>query len=319
MSTASTNSNKECKTCDDTKCSARSQRPGEGDDEFSERQALLSRMCRIKHKIMVLSGKGGVGKSTVAVNLAAALARANKRVGLLDIDIHGPSVPKLLHMEGTPISGNGETLFPVTAESSSGTLSVMSIGFLLRNRDDAVIWRGPMKYNVIKQFLKDVQWGELDYLVIDSPPGTGDEPLTVAQLIEDADGAVVVTTPQEMAVQDVRRCIVFCRQVDLPVLGVVENMSGFACPKCGELVKIFGSDGGRKMAEEMNVPFLGAIPIEPEVVVSGDSGVPLVQARPDSETAKAFGRIVDALLERVAGVDDPAGSPVLSDGDRIKE
>jgi predicted Fe-Mo cluster-binding NifX family protein len=173
----------------------------------------------------------------------------------------------------------------------------MSIGFLLRGKDDAVIWRGPRKYGVIKEFLKDVEWGDLDYLVVDSPPGTGDEPLAVAQLIERADGAVVVTTPQELAVQDVRRCIVFCRQVELPVLGVVENMSGFTCPKCGELVRIFGADGGRVMAEEMGVPYLGAIPIEPEVVVSGDSGRPIVQAKPHSETAKAFGRIVRALLE----------------------
>jgi Mrp family chromosome partitioning ATPase/predicted Fe-Mo cluster-binding NifX family protein len=254
-------------------------------------------MCRIKHKIMVLSGKGGVGKSTVAVNLATALALAGKKVGLLDVDIHGPSVPKLLHIEGTPLLWNDKTLLPVKFDCGAGSLSVMSIAFLLRQRDDAVIWRGPRKYAVIKQFLKDVEWGELDYLVVDSPPGTGDEPLAVAQLIEKADGAVVVTTPQEVAVQDVRRCIVFCRQVELPVLGVVENMSGFTCPKCGELVKIFGADGGRLMAEEMGVPYLGAIPIEPEIVVSGDSGTPMVQAKPHSETAKAFGRIVRTLLD----------------------
>jgi Mrp family chromosome partitioning ATPase len=254
-------------------------------------------MCRIDHKIMVLSGKGGVGKSTVAVNLAVALAMAGKQVGLLDVDIHGPSVPKLLHIEGSQISAFGDALLPVTVACGTGSLSVMSIGFLLRERSEAVIWRGPRKFGVIKQFLKDVEWGELDYLVVDSPPGTGDEPLAVAQLIEKADGAVVVTTPQEVAVQDVRRCIVFCRQVGLPVLGVVENMSGFTCPKCGELVKIFGTDGGRAMAEEMGVPYLGAIPIEPEVVVSGDGGTPIVQAKPHSEAAKAFGRIVRTLLE----------------------
>jgi ATP-binding protein involved in chromosome partitioning len=307
MPDTSTTSNKDCKTCDDAQCSARERRPNESEEELSERQLLLSRMCQIRHKIIVLSGKGGVGKSTVAVNLAAALTRAPRRIGLLDVDIHGPSIPKLLHLEGTPITGDGNTLYPVTADFGTEALSVMSIGFLLRNRDDAVIWRGPMKHTVIKQFLKDVQWGKLDYLVIDSPPGTGDEPLTVAQLIENADGAVVVTTPQQMSVQDVRRCIVFCRQLGLPVLGVVENMSGFTCPKCGELVNIFGSDGGLKMAEDMGVPFLGSIPIEPEVVVTGDSGVPVVQARPDSETAKAFARIADALLEREANADEPAG------------
>lgn len=288
---------KTCKTCGDSQCAAQEKRPGEPEEEFLDRQAIQSRMCRIQHKIVVLSGKGGVGKSTVAVNLATALAMAGKRVGLLDVDIHGPSVPKLLHMEGAPITAHDNALCPVKVDQGAGTLSVMSIGFLLREKDDAVIWRGPRKYGVIKQFLKDVEWGDLDYLLVDSPPGTGDEPLAVAQMIEKADGAIVVTTPQDVAVQDVRRCIVFCRQVALPVLGVVENMSGFTCPKCGELIKIFGADGGRTMAEEMGVPYLGAIPIEPEVVVSGDSGTPMVQAKPHSETAKAFGRIVRRLLE----------------------
>ena len=286
-----------CGTCTEPGCSAREKRPGENDEELRDRQALLSRMCRIQHKIMVLSGKGGVGKSTVAVNLAASLAMAGKRVGLLDVDIHGPSVPKLLHVAGTPVSGTDEALLPVRVACGPGTLSVMSIGFLLRERDDAVVWRGPRKFGLIKQFLRDVEWGDLDYLVVDAPPGTGDEPLAVAQLIENADGAVVVTTPQEVAVQDVRRCIVFCRQVEVPVLGVVENMSGFTCPKCGERVEIFGADGGRAMAEEMGVPFLGAIPIEPEVVLSGDGGTPIVRSKPGSETAKAFARIVGALLD----------------------
>jgi Mrp family chromosome partitioning ATPase/predicted Fe-Mo cluster-binding NifX family protein len=281
----------------DSSCAAQEKRPGEREEDFLDRQVLQSRMSRIQHKILVLSGKGGVGKSTVAVNLAAALAMAGKRVGLLDVDIHGPSVPKLLHLEGSQISGSDGAMLPVRASFEPGSLSVMSIGFLLRERDDAVIWRGPRKYGVIKQFLKDVDWGSLDYLVVDSPPGTGDEPLAVAQLVEKADGAVVVTTPQEVAVQDVRRCVVFCRQVDLPVLGVVENMSGFTCPKCGEHIRIFGADGGRTMAEEMSVPYLGAIPIEPEVVASGDSGTPMVKAHPHSETAKAFGRIVRTLLE----------------------
>lgn len=262
-----------------------------------ERQALQSRMSQIKHKILVLSGKGGVGKSTVAVNLAAALAMAGKRVGLLDVDIHGPSIPKLLHVEGTALSSAENTLNPVKLPYADGEISVMSIGFLLRERDDAVIWRGPLKHGVIKQFLKDVAWGELDYLVVDSPPGTGDEPLAVAQLIGKADGAVVVTTPQEIAVQDVRRCVVFCRKVDLPVIGVVENMSGFTCPKCGEHIDIFGSEGGRNMARDMGVRFLGNIPLDPSVVTSGDMGIPMVQAHPHSETAKTFGRIVRTLLE----------------------
>jgi len=287
---------KKCDTCNDSNCSEQEKRPGEREEDYLDRQALSSRMCQIRHKIMVLSGKGGVGKSTVAVNLAASLAMAGKQVGLLDIDIHGPSVPKLLHIEGTPISGGGGTMYPVKVDYPDGALKVMSIGLLLRGRDDAVIWRGPLKYNVIKQLLKDVEWGTLDYLIVDSPPGTGDEPLSIAQLVEKADGAVIVTTPQEVAVQDVRRCVVFCRQLNLPVLGVVENMSDFTCPRCGEHTRIFGSDGGRTMAQEMGLPYLGAIPIEPDVVTSGDSGKPIVQAYPHSETAKAFGRIVRKLL-----------------------
>ncbi len=286
-----------CNTCSDGQCSAQKKRPGERDEDFHDRQALLSRLCQIEHKIMVLSGKGGVGKSTVAVNIAAALAMEGKRVGLLDVDIHGPSVPRLLAIKDTPLPGGENTLCPVQIAFRPGTLSVMSIGFLLNERD-AVIWRGPRKHGLIKQFLRDVEWGELDYLVIDAPPGTGDEPLAIAELISNADGAVVVTTPQQVAIQDVRRCIVFCGQLDLAVIGVVENMSGFSCPKCGEAFKIFGGAGGRAIAEEMDVPYLGAIPIDPEVVVACDGGTPMVQAKPDSETAKAFGRIVQTLLER---------------------
>jgi ATP-binding protein involved in chromosome partitioning len=285
-----------CNSCNDSQCSAQERRAGEREEDFIARQELQSRMCQIQHKILVLSGKGGVGKSTVAVNLAAALAMAGKQVGLLDVDVHGPSVPKLLHLEGAPISSDGDGMIPVEVDFQTGKIRVMSIGFLLRGKDDAVIWRGPRKYGLIKQFLKDVAWGSLDYLVIDSPPGTGDEPLAVAELIEKADGAIVVTTPQEVAVQDVRRCVVFCRELKLPVLGIVENMSGYTCPKCGEHVDLFGSDGGRIMAEEMGVPYLSGIPIEPEVVKSGDSGIPMVKAYPHSKSATAFGRIVRALL-----------------------
>ena len=288
---------KKCGSCGDTTCQTSAKRPGEDDAEFLERQALQSRMCQIKQKVLVLSGKGGVGKSTVAVNLAAALAMAGKKVGLLDIDIHGPSVPKLLNMEEARAISGGNALVPVKVPCDNSILKVMSIGFLLPKRDDAVIWRGPMKYGIIKQFLTDVEWGELDYLVVDSPPGTGDEPLSVVQLIENADGAVIVTTPQQVAVQDVRKCVTFCRQLNLPVLGVVENMSGFTCPKCGEHLQIFGSDGGRVMAQEMGVPYLTAIPIETDVVASGENGKPIVQSHPHSETAKAVGRIVRQIIE----------------------
>jgi Mrp family chromosome partitioning ATPase/predicted Fe-Mo cluster-binding NifX family protein len=283
-------------------CSCSEEKPKDG--------SPASRMSRIRRKLLVLSGKGGVGKSTVAVNLAAALAMAGKRVGLLDVDIHGPSVPKLLGVEGGQLTATGDDIDPLEVPCGPGALRVMSIGFLLRERDEPVIWRGPRKHGVIKQFLEEVEWGELDWLVVDAPPGTGDEPLAVAQLVGDA-SAVVVTTPQALAVQDVRRSVVFCREVKVPVLGVVENMSGFSCPRCGERVSIFGSDGGRAMAEQMGLPFLGAIPIEPEVVLSGDAGRPIVQSQPHSETAKAFGRIVRTLLapELSAAAARPAPRP----------
>jgi len=231
--------------------------PGPETDETTKAARLAERMGRIRNKIFVLSGKGGVGKSTVAVNLAVALALAGKEVGLLDVDFHGPSIPKLLKMEDRRAEVAGGTILPVPFDDR---LKVISIGFMLTGRDDAVIWRGPMKMQVIRQFLEDVAWGTLDYLVIDSPPGTGDEPLSVAQLIPDVTGAIVVTTPQELSLADVRRCIGFCRRLNLPVLGVIENMSGFVCPNCGERVDIFKTGGGEAMARSAGVPFLGRIP-----------------------------------------------------------
>jgi len=261
-------------------------------DEFLEQQALEERLQRIRHKILVMSGKGGVGKSTVAANLAISLALAGKRVGLLDVDIHGPSIPKLLKLDDATIQVKDGAMQPL----EKGGLKVMSIGFLLRNRDDAVIWRGPIKMGVIKQFLKDVAWGGLDYLIIDSPPGTGDEPLSVAQLAAPVDGAVIVTTPQDVATADVRRSINFCRQLDIPVLGVVENMSGFVCPKCGTVTDIFKAGGGERMAAEMNVPFLGRISIDPAVGEACDDGKPFVYHYCRTDTAKAFERVVAPIL-----------------------
>lgn len=263
-----------------------------------EQQQIRLRMGRIKHKILVLSGKGGVGKSTVAANLATSLAARGRKVGLLDVDIHGPSIPQILGLDTcaaqlAPSGGERSLLKPVSAGQN---LSVMSIGFLLEDRNTAVIWRGPMKYKVIKQFLKDVAWGDLDYLVVDSPPGTGDEPLSVVQLLENATGAVIVTTPQDLAVSDVRRCVTFCGQLNLPVLGVIENMSGFVCPSCGERVDIFKAGGGQKMAREMTVPFLGRIPIDPQLVGAGDSGTPYLARFADTETARGFEAAVEAIL-----------------------
>jgi len=260
----------------------------------AEQEQIRQRVKQIKHQILVLSGKGGVGKSTVAVNLAISLSDAGKKVGLLDIDIHGPSIPKILNLETKAVQAIGDTILPVEVTEN---LKVMSIGFLLRGKDDAVIWRGPMKYQMIKQFLKDVDWGSLDFLVVDSPPGTGDEPLSIVQLLENADGAVIVTTPQEVALSDVRKCITFCRNLKLPVLGVLENMSGFVCPRCGERTDIFKSGGGEKMAGEMNVPFLGRIPIDPQIVQACDSGQPYVQHYSQSQTAKAFSEAMLPLLK----------------------
>jgi len=261
----------------------------------ADEEQIRRRLEQIKHQILVLSGKGGVGKSTVAANLAVSLVLAGKRVGLLDIDIHGPSIPKILNLEAKRAQSVGHQIMPIEVMQN---FKVMSIGFLLPGRDDAVIWRGPLKYQMIKQFIKDVEWGSLDFLIVDSPPGTGDEPLSVIQLLGKADGAIVVTTPQELALADVRKGISFCRSLGLPVLGVLENMSGFVCPKCGERTDIFKSGGGKDMAARMAVPFLGKIPIDPQVVQACDSGRPIVRSGGhQSETAEAFGPATRALLD----------------------
>ncbi len=262
---------------------------------FIEQKELKKRLSAIKHKILVLSGKGGVGKSTVAVTMAVLLALQGKKVGLLDIDIHGPNVPKMLGVEGRHVSGTEKNLNPYEYMPN---LKLMSIAFLLPESDSAVIWRGPLKMHMIEQFLRDVNWGELDYLVVDAPPGTGDEPLSICQLVPDADGAVIVTTPQEVSVLDVRKCITFCRQVNTPVLGVVENMSGFTCPHCGKEVNLFKSGGGETMAKEMGVTFLGSIPIDPEIVEGGDAGRPIVSLAADSPTKKSFLELVKRIIER---------------------
>jgi ATP-binding protein involved in chromosome partitioning len=262
-------------------------------EEIREQVALKDNISRIKHKVIVLSGKGGVGKSTVATNIAVALSLKGQKVGLMDIDIHGPSIPKMLGLEGTALRGTEVGLAPIVY---SDNLRVISIGFILRSENDAVIWRAPLKHKLIRDFLTDVKWGELDYLVVDSPPGTGDEPLSVIQLLGDADGAIVVTTPQDVALTDVRKAITFCRQVNLPVIGVVENMSGFVCPYCGKTVDIFKRGGGQEMAREMGVSFLGRIPLEPKVVETGDDGKPYLQYYRDSETAKAFDMVIEPLL-----------------------
>ncbi|MDD2763188.1 MAG: Mrp/NBP35 family ATP-binding protein [Opitutaceae bacterium] len=261
--------------------------------QMADEALLQARMLAIRQRLFVLSGKGGVGKSTVAVNLAIALARHGRRVGLLDVDVHGPSIPTLLRVPDGRIRVQGNTMLPV--EGGPG-LKLMSIGYLTTSGSDAIVWRGPRKHSVIRQFLSDVRWGELDYLVVDCPPGTGDEPLAVVQLAGEPAAAVVVTTPQEVAVADVRRCLTFCHQVDLPIAGLVENMSGFVCPHCGHAVDLFGAGGGESLAREAGVPLLGRIPFDPAVVAGGDAGSPFAMLDADTPTTRAFHGIVDRLL-----------------------
>ncbi|NTW29180.1 MAG: Mrp/NBP35 family ATP-binding protein [Coriobacteriia bacterium] len=282
-----------CGSCSDATCSANKRVQGEGDKDFEDRRKLQARLCRVQHKVAVLSGKGGVGKSTVAVNMAVALMLAGKRVGLLDIDIHGPSVPTMLGLEGATLIGSEDGLLPVDA----GGIKVMSIGFMLRNHDDALIWRGPVKTGIIRQFLADVEWGDLDYLIIDTPPGTGDELLSICHMIGDIDGAVIVTTPQKVASVDVRKSITFCRKLEVPVLGIVENMSGFACPHCGEVTTILSSGGGREIAQDMGVRFLGAIPMDPQIADACDSGRAFVEHFAASPTAEAMQAVIRPVLE----------------------
>lgn len=255
----------------------------------SEECRIQEGLSRIKRKLVVLSGKGGVGKSTVAVNLAFALAATGANVGLVDVDIHGPSVPKMLHLDGMKLLSDGEKITPVEI----GNLKVVSLAFLLQKPDDAIIWRGPVKLGVIRQFFSDVNWGDLDYLVVDTPPGTGDEPLTVCQILRDAD-AVIVTTPQEVSASDVRKSISFCRQLKMNILGIVENMSGFVCPHCGKVTEIFAGGAGEKLAQQYAVPFLGRLPIDPAVSAGGDAGSPFAR-QSGTAAAQSFAEIVKAI------------------------
>ncbi len=283
----------ECGGCSGEGCPS-SQPRDETPLRQAEDQALARRMDMIKHKIVVLSGKGGVGKSAVAAGLAVRLLLEGKRVGLLDIDIHGPSVPTLLGLQGQTIRQADGAMLPV--EYVSG-MHVMSIGFMLPHDDDALIWRGPMKAGVIQQFLRDVDWGELDYLIVDSPPGTGDEPLSVIQSIGEVDGVVIVTTPQTVALADVRKSVTFCRKIGAPILGVVENMSGFVCPHCSEVSEIFGRGGGERMAQEMEVPFLARLPLDPDLRRLGDDGKLSDYFRQTENTAQRnFARVVETAL-----------------------
>lgn len=274
-------------------------------NEIDRLEALMARnLARIRAKILVLSNKGGVGKSFVAVNLAAGLARLSARVGLLDADIHGPSVAKMLKFEGreTRVDAGGIAPFRINPR-----LVAFSMASLLEHADLPVIWRGPLKMNVLRQFLAEVDWGELDYLVIDSPPGTGDEPLSICQMIRNLTGAVIVTTPQDIALLDSRKCVRFLRQLSVPILGILENMSGLDCPHCGKKIDVFKSGGGERSAGELKLPFLGRIPLDLRIVESTDDGQPFVEAHPDAAAAKVLESVCRQLDVQMRGGDKHNG------------
>lgn len=260
-----------------------------------ENEKVATTLKNIKNRLLVFSGKGGVGKSTVAVNLALALSEKKLKVGLLDVDIHGPNLAKMLGKEAEKLGATGvDKILPVIVTEN---LSLVSMAFLLQDRNTPVIWRGPLKMKMIQQFIGDVMWGNLDWLIIDSPPGTGDEPLSVAQLIPEA-GAVVVTTPQEVSLLDSRKAINFARKLNLKIYGIIENMSGLICPHCGKKISLFKEGGGEMAAQELHVPFLGRIPIDPRMVESGDSGTAFILQYPESDAANAFAGVVEKILEK---------------------
>lgn len=270
--------------------------PSPHQDAQAERLRL--NLDQIRHKIVVMSGKGGVGKSTVAAYLALGLAARGHAVGLMDVDLHGPSIPRMLGIKGFPVVHEEvQNIEPIVTDHG---LKLISIEVLLPDREQSIIWRGPVKIGVIKQFIADVEWGPLDYLIIDSPPGTGDEPLTVAQSVDGAK-AVVVTTPQEIALADVRKSLDFCRQLQMPVLGVVENMSGLTCPHCGKPVDLLGQGGGKSLAEHFGLDFLGQLPWDPRLVKASDAGKPLPLDRDDQGAGAAFQALVDAVEARTQG------------------
>lgn len=251
------------------------------------------RLELIRHKLLVMSGKGGVGKSTVTVNLAMAFAMHGyvNSVGILDADIHGPCVPKMLGLRGQRLQANPIGVWPVMGPLGIG---VVSMDFLLSS-DEPVIWRGPLKMRAIQQFLSDMMWGDLEFLFIDLPPGTGDEPLSVMQLIPDMDGVIIVTIPSEVSQVVVKKAVTFARQLGVPIIGIIENMSGFVCPKCGTEINIFKVGGGQKIAEDLSVPFLGSIPIDPEICRDSDNGMPFITEHVDSPATKAFMEIVKKI------------------------
>ncbi|MCP4606317.1 MAG: P-loop NTPase [Proteobacteria bacterium] len=263
-------------------------------DVLNEEKMAFSAMAGIPHKILVMSGKGGVGKTTVAVNLAYVFAAMGKQVGIMDADLHGPNVALMTGVDGIPIFGNDDGLTPLVAANQ---VKVLSIASFLPGADCPVIWRGPRKSMAIRQFLGQGDWSGVEVLIVDCPPGTGDEPMSVAELIPDADGVVIVTSPQDVALLDSRKCVNFVKELNHKVLGIVENFAGFACPKCSHQVDLFKIGGGEQAALKLGVPFLGRIPITPKMVDSGDAGKPLVANVPDDPAVFALKTVAETIME----------------------
>ncbi len=265
-------------------------------EKIGQEKRLKERMLEIKHKLIVISGKGGVGKTTVATNLAYGLAVQGNNVGILDVDIHGPNIAKMLGIEGKRLVGSEFRIEPVKVLSN---LKAVSLALLFENKDQPIIWRGPLKMITIKQFLSDVNWGELDYLIIDSPPGTGDEPLSVCQFIPDINGAIIVTTPQDVAILDSRKSVNFVKELKIPVLGIIENMSGFIYPHCKKEIDLYGTGGGENLAYDLKVPFLGRIPFEINIVKSGDKGEPFFGQGKENPPAERMDEIIKKIMNHL--------------------
>jgi ATP-binding protein involved in chromosome partitioning len=261
-------------------------------------ELIKKRMSRVKHKIAVISGKGGVGKSLVTVNLATALAVNDKdrKVAILDADLTGPCVPKMMGLKGQRLDVGPVGIAPVTGPEGVG---VVSMDFLLPTDDSPVIWRGPLKMGAIRQFLGEVAWGPLDYLLVDLPPGTGDESLSILQLLPEMDGVIIVTIPSEVSQAVVKKAVTFARKMEVPVFGVIENMAGLVCPHCGETINVFSEGGGARVAEEMGVELLGSIPIDPRVSTDSDEGTPFILRHPDAPAAKSFMALVEKIENKV--------------------
>ncbi|OQY03025.1 MAG: ATP-binding protein [Desulfobacteraceae bacterium 4572_123] len=271
--------------------SAKNQNQAKEDQDAQVKGSLQ----KIKNKFIVMSGKGGVGKTSTSVNLAIALSEKGFKVGLMDVDLHGPDVPRMLGLSGMLDLNPNRKLNPMKYSENLATVSIES---LTPNKDDAVIWRGPIKYSAIRQFIADVEWGELDFLIVDSPPGTGDEPLTIAQTMSDAK-AIIVTTPQEVSLADVRKSINFCKTVKMDIFGLIENMSGLECPHCGKMIELFGSGGGEKTAADADINFIGRVPFDLNMVTAGDSGTCFQKKYANSPVTLAFGNVAEKMGELV--------------------